>query len=72
MSTTAVRVTLLVESQRRYPYYRATLLGPRSRAPVGTLEVPIVLTIDDQLLEQRTKTIALTVDAPAVSGEVQR
>lgn len=60
-----ITATLLITQGRNFPYFRISVLGPRSRASAGELEVPVRITFDDAWLRQRTPRIEFDIPTPA-------
>lgn len=56
--------TLIISEGRNYPYYKVRVRGSRTPAVAGELEVPVRLSFDTALLEQRTAVVVLEVPTP--------
>lgn len=71
MSRTQITLTLAICRTSRWPYYSARVLGPRSSAQPGELQIPLELDIDRNLLQQRSNTVKVKLDAGEVAGQIK-
>lgn len=60
-----VDLTLVISDRARYPYFSVRILGPRTKAQLGELEVPVRIAFDDAWLHQRTARVEFDIPTPA-------
>lgn len=70
MARTQIDATLTVTSISKWPYYRVEVLGPRSSAAPGQLQIPLALDIDSRLLRQKADPVKVVVDAGEAVGVI--
>ncbi|MFZ5566017.1 MAG: hypothetical protein ACOY95_03340 [Pseudomonadota bacterium] len=68
---TTLTVTLGITRGRRWPYWKTRVLGPRSGAQPGELQIPLEMDIDTRLLQQRSGTVKVKLDADDVAGQIK-